>query len=210
VNLKETGQGQEMDARVCNRAVVALHKRAIEHLIRADEYVAIHLWKQALKCINGTASPEEALESPSPKSMVSSSKEIVSTPFIQEHIDWFSRLVAIPPACLSLADILPSKVFLLNETSILDDSVCPRVVRDGLAAIVLYHIAVSLHRAGILKGYQYLVNYLRRATHLTDRVPGAVLQRCVASKYSWAKLTVRAEEDYAELFQSCVCVPSRG
>jgi hypothetical protein len=147
-----------MDMRACNRAVVALHKRAIEHLIRGDEYGAIRLWKQALKCINGTSSPEESLESQSPKSMVSSSKEIVSTPFIQEHVDRFSRLVAIPPACLSLAEILPSKVFLLNETSLLDDSVCPRVVRDGLAAIVLYHIAVSLHRAGILKGYQYLVN----------------------------------------------------
>jgi hypothetical protein len=128
-----------------------------------EEYDAILLWKEALKLINRTANPD--IEVTWPQSYLltdatnvgeihqsrSAAHQMNSAPVLR-----FMDPVTLPGS--SSVTGCPNTIFRLHESIDGYDIYPAKSLNHYLAAVVFYHLAVSLHRMAASQESQFLLN----------------------------------------------------
>jgi hypothetical protein len=151
---------QEDQMRRCNQVVAALHQRAIEHLVCGEDLQAVRIWKEALRCIN--TAPRSGCDSRRTGKAAMAEDSCVtgdsSLPELSHLNSSFFQEMALPRPDTRSEKVLPCKIFALSPQAFMELTSPPQSLNDRLAALVLYHIALSFHRAGILSGFQHLLN----------------------------------------------------
>jgi hypothetical protein len=149
-----------------NQAVADLHERAIERLLGNDEYVAVRMWRDALSVDNFTqglfpnANPLVAGATVTETESISNHHAergvaVADTPL--PAIDLLQEMT-VPTLDSQGETVLPRAYFSLRRSLAGEDTLSASQASDILAAIIIYHIALSLHRVGIRSGIQHLLD----------------------------------------------------
>jgi hypothetical protein len=167
------GQGPPIDEETRwhqnNQAVVDLHEQAIVHLLGDDEYVALRMWRDALRSIESftqgffpdggslvtgaTMTEAASLSDNHGERVAVADTPLPATDFLQEMTT---------PTIDSQSDtVLPRTFFSLRRSLAGEETLSASQASDILAVIVIYHIALSLHRVGIRSGFQHLLDESR-------------------------------------------------
>jgi hypothetical protein len=144
----------------CNREVTGFHQQAIAHLMAENEFEALRLWKDALKSINratNRANDDSAAMSGS-ADVGGCDCEGTAVPYEDfGAVPSFISTIVVRSPNSNPKIALPNRVFLLETSLIFQDIFPAKRVNEALSAVVMYHIAVSLHRGGLLSGFQCLL-----------------------------------------------------
>jgi hypothetical protein len=153
-----------------NQAVADLHERAMVHLLGGDEQAALQLWRDALRSIDnftqellpvaGSMATEATTAGITSVSDTDGERGAAVADTQQPATDFLQEMTAL--SLHSQGDtVLPRTFFVLRQSLAGEESLSASQASDILAVIVMYHIALSLHRAGIRSGFQYLLDESR-------------------------------------------------
>jgi hypothetical protein len=201
---------RENRLRACNRAVADLHEEAISSLMGEEEYDAVRLWKEALQLINITASPSTEAPWSGPDSLTEKvNAGSAPNAFTQEGSRIDSQLMhplSAPPSGSRCLQDFPTTIFRLADLVVTDNSYSARAMNDVLATIVVYHIAVSLHRIAILRNLECLLSQSLKLYELACMA----LNRCELSlsAVDAQALTYNILENILTIFSSPETAPS--
>jgi hypothetical protein len=131
--------------------------------MRQDEIESIRIWREALRSINsvdgdGNYSEPNRVAVLIPDQTASSVHH--ETPLLNNRTlpDTFIQRVELPTSPRRTETVLPKIIFSLANLDEVANEVDPGFLKDSLALLLLYHIAMALHRAGILLANQRLLN----------------------------------------------------
>jgi hypothetical protein len=145
-----------------HRVAADLHQQALERLIAGDNWGAVRIWKRTLTCLSSASNPCES----DAGTTILNDSEAASYAFCQDDpseeppgfsTGYFETLtLPLPTGCPE--PTLPQTVFSLNEAVMEDGVLAVDWMNDALAVLVFYHIAVSIHRAGVSCEFQFQLN----------------------------------------------------